>query len=117
MYVFSKLIEAEKALEQFIPAQLPRPAYTLEHVAAFMEYAGNPQDKVKAIHLAGTAGKKVGLLTSPHVETITERVQVNLEPLSEKLFCQELADFMNLVEASQIQLSYAEILYAFAFWE
>jgi dihydrofolate synthase/folylpolyglutamate synthase len=133
MYHFANLATVEEALEQFLPAQTPRPAYTLDHVSAFLDYAGNPQDTVKAIHIAGTsgktstayyvaallgqAGKKVGLLTSPHIDTITERVQINLQPLEDRLFCDELAVFMNLVEQSGIRLTYAELLYAFGYWE
>jgi len=133
MYNFASLADVEAALEQFIPAQLPRPAYTLEQVSALMEYLGNPQDTIKAVHFAGTSGKtssayyaaallqatgkRVGLLTSPHVESLTERVQINLQPLADAVFCTELAAFMNLVDKSGIRVSYAELLYAFAYWE
>jgi dihydrofolate synthase/folylpolyglutamate synthase len=133
MYHFANLAAAEAALEKFLPAQTPRPAYTLDHVSAFMDYAGNPQNMVKAIHIAGTSGKtstayyasalmqqsgkKIGLLTSPHIDKITERVQINLRPLGDQLFCDELAIFMNLIDKSGIRLTYAEILYAFGYWE
>lgn len=133
MFHFTNLAAAEEALAQFLPAQTPRPAYTLDHVVAFLDYIGNPQNTVKAIHIAGTSGKtstayytaallratgkKIGLLTSPHIHKITERVQLNLEPLADKLFCQELAAFMNLVQESGIRLTYAEILYSFGYWE
>ena len=64
-----------------------------------MEYLGNPQDKLKFIHVAGTNGKgttcsymasvlkesgyKVGLYTSPYVVEFTERFRVNGENISE----------------------------------
>jgi dihydrofolate synthase/folylpolyglutamate synthase len=98
-----------------------------------MEFVHNPQNKPHAIHVAGTsgktstsyyiasllkqAGKRVGLMTSPHIEGLNERVQIDLVPLSEAEFCQELSIFMDLVEQSGITLTYAEILYGFAFWE
>lgn len=132
MYQFRTLADAEQALEKFLPSLLPRQAYTLDHVLTFMDYLGNPQNTVKAIHLAGTSGKtstayyiaallgqsgkKVGLLTSPHIAKITERVQINLQPLGDKVFCRELASFMDLADKSGVQLTYAELLYAFGYW-
>lgn len=59
----------------------------------YLEALGNPQDKVRAVHVAGTAGKgsicagiaaalsahgmKVGLHLSPHVYDIRERIQID----------------------------------------
>lgn len=133
MYHFSNLAEAEKALEAYLPSRLPRPAYTLDHIVQFMDFIGNPQELPQVIHIAGTsgktstayyaaallkgAGKRAGLLVSPHVMSITERVQIDLEPLNAAVFCSELAVFLNLVDKSGLTLSYAEILYAFAYWE
>ena len=65
----------------------------LDNIAKLLELLGNPQDKLKIIHVAGTNGKgstcsfistiltesgyKVGLYTSPFLETFTERIRVN----------------------------------------
>jgi len=133
MRPIQNLHEAELALEPFWPSNVNRPAYTTEQIELFMEYIGDPQNKPRSIHIAGTsgktstayyaaallgqAGKKVGLLTSPHIESLNERVQINLEPLAEPLFCSELAAFLEIVEQSGIKLTYAEILYAFGYWE
>src|SRR6202142_2393813 len=61
--------------------------------------AGNPQDQLRFIHIAGTNGKgstcamlesiyrsaglRVGLFTSPHLVSFGERIQVNRQPVSE----------------------------------
>src|SRR2546423_2701588 len=61
--------------------------------------AGNPQEKLRLIHVAGTNGKgstcamlesiyraaglRVGLFTSPHLVAFGERIQVNRELISE----------------------------------
>jgi len=61
--------------------------------------AGNPQEKLRFIHVAGTNGKgstcamlesiyrsaglRVGLFTSPHLVAFGERIQVNRQPISE----------------------------------
>ncbi len=65
----------------------------LERIAMLLEALGNPQDKVKTIHIAGTNGKgststhlaniltsagyKTGLYTSPYVLSFCERIQID----------------------------------------
>src|SRR5690349_5945116 len=112
MQTIRSLAEADLVLEQFWPRNMARHAYTTEHIERFMDYLGKPQDKPRSVHIAGTsgktstayytaallqqAGKKVGLLTSPHIESLNERVQINLTPLPEAEFCSELTAFLNL---------------------
>ncbi len=64
--------------------------FGLERIRALMRYAGNPQNKLKTVHIAGTNGKgsvsrfiysileehglNVGLYTSPHLVTFSERI-------------------------------------------
>jgi dihydrofolate synthase/folylpolyglutamate synthase len=97
-----------------------------------MEFLGNPQNYLKIIHVAGTSGKtstsyyaaallkasgkKVGLTVSPHVDEINERVQIDLVPLPEREFCIALTEFLELVENSELKLSYFEVMVAFAYW-
>ncbi len=92
----------------FLYSQLPqyqkegKKAYkdSLENIQAICYLIGNPQDKLKAIHIAGTNGKgssahmlasilqtagyKVGLYTSPHLVDFRERIKINGKPISEK---------------------------------
>lgn len=65
----------------------------LDNIIALCEFFGNPQDKIKTIHVGGTNGKgstchmlssvlqesgyKVGLYTSPHLIHFTERMKIN----------------------------------------
>ena len=67
----------------------------LDSTGKLLELLGNPQDSLNVIHVAGTNGKgsvcsfisnilkeegyKVGLYTSPYLETFTERIRVNGE--------------------------------------
>lgn len=77
---------------------------------------------MKAIHIAGTKGKgstaaftssilaqfigdkgtkslaKVGLYTSPHLRFVRERIQINGEPLSERLFAQYFFEIWDRLE-------------------
>ena len=66
-----------------------------ENLASLLERLGNPQDKSKVIHIAGTNGKgstakalatilmhagfHVGLFTSPHLVSINERIRYDDE--------------------------------------
>lgn len=126
--------EANAALFPYVPlvGQLTGKDKTLDRVAPLMSYLGDPQDKTRVIHIAGTSGKtstayftaalmsttgkKVGLTVSPHVDSITERVQVNGAPLSDKTFCGYLSEFLQLIEVAPIKPSYFELLTAFSFW-
>lgn len=72
----------------------------LDNIKKLLELLGNPQNNLKIIHVAGTNGKgstcsfissilkesgyKVGLYTSPFLETFTERIRVNGENISEE---------------------------------
>ncbi len=107
--------------------------YTLERMWALMEFLGNPQDKLKVIHIAGTSGKsstayyssmllhasgaKVGLSVSPHVFEMNERVQINTVPLPEVEFCETLGKFLDLIQPAPVKPSYFELLVAFAYCE
>ena len=128
------LKEAEAALRPFVPLvkQLTGKDTTLARIRPLMKLLGNPQDQLKIIHIAGTSGKtstayymaallqaagqQVGLTVSPHVDSVTERVQLNGQPLSEAEFCAQLGDFLDIVERAEQQPSYFELLYAFAIW-
>jgi dihydrofolate synthase/folylpolyglutamate synthase len=79
--------------------------FGLENTFRLAALAGNPQSKLRFIHVAGTNGKgsamlesiyraaglRVGLFTSPHLVSFRERIQVNRELISE-------ADVVRLVE-------------------
>lgn len=65
----------------------------LDNIKKLCEFFGNPQEKIKCIHIGGTNGKgsssnmlasvlqesgyKVGLYNSPHLIDFTERIKVN----------------------------------------
>src|SRR5436190_14748078 len=73
--------------------------FGLENTFKLTELAGNPQKRLRFIHVAGTNGKgstcamlesiyresglRVGLYTSPHLVFFGERIQVNRQPISE----------------------------------
>lgn len=76
---------------------------SLERITAVCQKLGNPQNKFKAIHIAGTNGKgsvstfistalkaagyKVGTFVSPYIVDFCERVQINGEYISREDLC------------------------------
>ncbi len=86
----------------------------LERVQGILEYFGNPQDRVKCIHAAGTNGKgstcamlesvlrhagyKTGLYTSPHLVQYTERIRINSEEISRDDFARVVFRVIEQIE-------------------
>ena len=76
--------------------------------------AGNPQNRLRFIHVAGTNGKgstcamlesiyraaglRVGLFTSPHLVAFGERIQVNRRVISERDIGRLVAEMQALLE-------------------
>ena len=126
--------EANAALRPYVPlvAQLTGKDTTLRRIQPLMKLLGNPQDKLRIVHVAGTSGKTstayylsallvasgktVGLTVSPHVDSVTERIQINNKPLSEAVFCRELTEFLAIIQKASEPPSYFELLYAFSLW-
>lgn len=105
---------------------------TLERMWDMLERAGSPHEKLKVIHIAGTSGKtstcyyiasllhasgkKVGLSVSPHIFSVTERVQINTKTLPDKPFCRYLEKFIELLGDEAKEQSYFEFMIVFALW-
>lgn len=101
----------------------------LTNTLALCEALGNPQNRFKSIHIAGTNGKgssshliasvlqeagyKTGLYTSPHLKSFTERVRINGEEVSEAF----VIDFVNRMRhvLDHIRPSFFETTVAMAF--
>lgn len=101
----------------------------LSNTLNLCEALGNPQHKFKSIHVAGTNGKgssshmlaailqscgyKVGLYTSPHLKSFTERIKVNGFEIPKA----DVTDFVNGYKKSidQIKPSFFEMTVAMAF--
>ncbi len=99
----------------------------LERINLLMEKLNFPQNNYKTIHVTGTNGKgsvcamlaeilkiegyKVGLFTSPHLESYCERIRINGENISEKDF----AAMIEIVKNCKVQATQFEVLTAAAF--
>ena len=101
----------------------------LHNTIALCNHLGNPQDKFKTIHVAGTNGKgstshmlaavlqkagyKTGLYTSPHLKDFRERIRVNGEMISESYVVDFTEKEKDLIE--EISPSFFEVTVAMAF--
>ncbi len=128
------LEDAEKALLPYVPlvGQLTGKDTTFDRVKPLVGLLEHPESQLKVIHIAGTSGKtstayyiaslltesgqKVGLLVSPYVDRLTERIQINGKPISDKYFCRELEQFLKVVNMVPLTPSYFELLYVFGLW-
>jgi len=98
----------------------------LERISRILDSFGNPQDKLKYIHIAGTNGKgsvcamldailreagyKTGLYTSPHIFEYTERIKVSGIEISKEDFANYFEKITNRIEKLKTHLTEFEIL-------
>ena len=100
-----------------------RKVHSFEQFQQFMEMMGNPQHKLKCLHVAGTNGKgsttnylrsilqtagyKVVSFTSPHLVTHLDRIRINNENIDGEYFLQTVNKYYDLF--CQYELSMFEI--------
>lgn len=88
--------------------------FGLERAQLLQKYLGNPQEKLKVIHIAGTSGKgstsyliskiltacgfRVGLAVKPHIYDMRERFQINHSLISQSKFCNYLNEVIPAIQ-------------------
>lgn len=101
----------------------------LDNTLLLLKHIGNPDQKIKCIHVAGTNGKgstshllasvyqeagyKVGLYTSPHLKDYRERIKINGKEISETFVCEFVAK--NIAFFEKHELSFFEMTVGLAF--
>jgi dihydrofolate synthase/folylpolyglutamate synthase len=101
----------------------------LTNIKLLCDAIGNPENKFKAIHVAGTNGKgttshilssifqaagyQVGLYTSPHYLDLRERIKINRKFISETAVIDFVNDYREHI--NNIQPSFFELMVAIAF--
>ncbi|BFV59313.1 folylpolyglutamate synthase/dihydrofolate synthase family protein [Kitasatospora sp. CMC57] len=128
-----ELREIETALSARWPENKLEPS--LDRMAALMDILGQPQRAYPAIHITGTNGKtstarmieqlllafelRTGRYTSPHVESVTERISLDGAPISVRKFIETYRDiepYVQMVDAQQpIPMSFFEVLTGMAY--
>lgn len=101
----------------------------LKNTLALCKYLGDPQNKIKTIHIAGTNGKgstshmlaaifqqcgyKTGLYTSPHLKDFRERIKINGEMIRHDFvisFVEKMKTFSEEIEPSFFELTFVMAL-------
>jgi dihydrofolate synthase/folylpolyglutamate synthase len=96
------------------PTQAAAAKFNLENISLLAEHLGNPQNRYPCAHIAGTNGKgstaaflqavlrqagyRTGLYTSPHLERINERIQIDGRPIPEPAFAEIFTRIRELIE-------------------
>jgi dihydrofolate synthase/folylpolyglutamate synthase len=109
--------------------------FDLGRIEGLLELLGDPQKAYPSIHLTGTNGKtstarmidallrahglRTGRYTSPHLQTVRERITIEAEPVSEEKFADvydEVAPVAKLLdERFEESLTYFDMVTAMAF--
>jgi len=134
-------IKSYKSALSYIFAKLPmyhrvgQVAYKkdLTNTIQLCEAAGNPQDKIKTIHIAGTNGKgttthiiagglqsqgyKVGVYTSPHYKDFRERIKINGQYITSKFIVNFLNKHHETIELVDPSFFEVTVAMAFAYFE
>src|SRR6266704_1538085 len=90
--------------------------FGLENTIKLAALAGNPQDRLRFIHVAGTNGKgstcamlesiyraaglRVGLFTSPHLVSFGERIQIDRQVIAADEVARAMSELQPLLETS-----------------
>ena len=101
----------------------------LGRIKNFLRSAGNPERELKVVHIAGTNGKgsvakiiasaltasglRTALYTSPHLVSLTERIQIDGKNISEKELYRLAAKFYG--KARAYKLTFFEFITGLAF--
>jgi dihydrofolate synthase / folylpolyglutamate synthase len=104
------------------PSHARAAKFELTNIRALTTRMDNPQNKFRSIHIAGTNGKgstaammesvlsragySTGLYTSPHLESINERIRLDGAPISDEEFA---AAFTRLHELTEQMLGAGEL--------
>lgn len=127
------LTDVEHALLSRWPETKLEPS--LDRITALCQLLGDPQDAYPVLHITGTNGKtstsrmidallrslglRTGRFTSPHLESMAERICIDGEPIDEERFIDTFEDvnpYSQMVDDSQeFPLSFFEMITALGF--
>ena len=105
--------------------------FKLDRMRKLLELLGNPHEKIKTVHVAGTNGKgstvamvasmlrtsgyAVGVYTSPHLIDIRERVQIDGQMIGKNDFVEVVRTVAKAAEKLGEQATFFELMTAAAF--
>src|SRR3954454_15406353 len=127
-----ELARVEQALLARWPENRLEPSLT--RISALVDLLGSPQRAFPVVQVTGTNGKtttarmidellrgfglRVGRFTSPHLESIRERIVLDGEPVSAERFVEtydDIAPYVQMVDAAGIPMSFFEVTVGMAY--
>ncbi|MBQ9824357.1 MAG: bifunctional folylpolyglutamate synthase/dihydrofolate synthase [Solobacterium sp.] len=121
-------MDSEKKDQYWVMSRRNR-SHGLEPIKEACRRAGNPQDKLKIIHVAGTNGKgstvnylrtilneagyKTGTFTSPHLTSHFDRIRIDDVWIEEDVFNQYLQKHLKTIEELDLGMFEIDCLIAF----
>src|SRR3989441_2010571 len=119
------MLSQEQALEFWFgrinyEQRVPQPAdLKLDRMRTLLERLGDPQRRLRIVHVAGSKGKgstsamlaavleragyRTGLFTSPHLERVEERIQVSGASITASELAQHMSEVRRAVETLDAQ--------------
>ena len=123
------MTDYKKALDKLFALHTFGVKLGLDNIKSFMNYLGDPQLKLKTIHIAGSNGKgstaafiasilqeckyKVGLYTSPHFVKFNERITINGKQIGDEYVVKFINKHQKFID--DYQLTFFEVTTAMAF--
>ena len=105
----------------------------LTNILLLSDHLGNPETRLKCVHVAGTNGKgstshmlssilqeagyKVGLYTSPHLKDFRERIKINGKEISEDFVCTFIEKHKSYFEREAFSFFEMSVGLAFDYFE
>ncbi len=121
--------EIDTALQKLFSLHVFGMKLGLDNIKNFLGFIGNPQEHLKAFHIAGSNGKgstasfiasilmelgyNVGLYTSPHFIKFNERIQINSNFIHDDFVAKFISDYSDYID--EHQLTFFEVTTAMAF--
>jgi len=118
-------------IERMRVVKLTDQAFKLDRMRKLLDRLGNPQQQIKAVHVAGTVGKgstvamiasmleecgyAVGQYTSPHLVDLRERITINGKLVGRNEFCELTRQVAKAASKLDFEPTFFEIVTAIAF--
>jgi dihydrofolate synthase/folylpolyglutamate synthase len=129
----ARLAEVEQALLERWPESRLEPSLT--RISALVDLLGSPQRAMPVVQVAGTNGKtttarmidellrgfglRVGRFTSPHLQSMRERIVLDGEPVDTRRFIdtyEDVAPYVAMVDAAgEVPMSFFEVMVGMAY--
>ena len=127
-----KYLFAQTDYEQMLRVRYNRDTFSLDRMRLLLQKLGNPHNKIRTVHIAGTKGKgstatmlaemlracgyKVGLYTSPHICDVRERICINGDIITQAALARLICKVEPIIEKmADDKPTFFEIFTAMAF--